>query len=102
MRHVPEIYLRFQAELRAIRAKPRVTPDDAGPAFVSVEDALNELARAADSAAYEIAAQKVREAVAFTHQICKSKATEWAEYESAFGSLKSGLEHAIERDKESL
>lgn len=99
MSHLEEMYSRFRAELRAIQAMPRVTPEDADPSFVPIDEAWAELEQAKDSAAFEIAAQKLRNAVAFTHEVCKSKAALWASYESAYSSLQIGINDALKRDK---
>jgi hypothetical protein len=99
MRHVLEIYSRFRAELRAIWALPKVTPEDAPPTFIPIDEAWAELEQATDSAAFEIAAQKLRRTIAFMHKVHKSNAALWARYESASDSLQKGINDALERDK---
>ncbi|MGH8022435.1 MAG: hypothetical protein ACRED1_02555 [Limisphaerales bacterium] len=102
MRHSEEIYSRFHSEMRAIGAMPRIVPEDADPPVACIGEAWAELERATDPAAFEAAAQKLRDTIAFVHKLTKSKAELWARYESAYGSLQKGITDALERDKKKL
>ena len=92
--------MRFHAELRAIAALPNDLPSVVDPLFASIDEAFNDLEKAANEADYEAAAKKLRHTVALVHEVAKRKATRWAKWESACSALQQGVENALEKDRQ--
>lgn len=98
MRHLDEIVLRFDAEVRAIQM-PDIPETRADLLYSNYTDAREELGRADNEFDYELAAQKLKHTVALLLDFCKKKAAKWAAYESAHSALLIGITDALEKDK---